>query len=101
EGELKHGLGVVGDRPVRVDGDGDRAHSQETEGDKAEGEDSRGDHGPDGELLTDDISDAHQGTDHHAADPEGGEIAGGKAGEDVERSAAFAAGDNHFLDMPG
>ena len=42
--QLVDGLRVVGDRPVGIDGDGDRAHAQEAEGDQAEGEDGRSQH---------------------------------------------------------
>ncbi len=41
ERELVDALRVVGDRTVRVDGEGDRAHAEEAEGDEAEGEDGR------------------------------------------------------------
>ena len=39
--ELVDALRVVGDRTVRVDRDGDRAHAEEAEGDEAEREDRR------------------------------------------------------------
>ena len=40
--ELVDRLGVVGDRAVGVDRDGDRAHAEEAEGHQAEGEDRGG-----------------------------------------------------------
>ena len=43
-GEFVDGLGVVGDRAVAVDGDGDRSHAEEAEGHQAEGEDGGSQH---------------------------------------------------------
>ena len=43
-GELVDRLGVVGDRAVAIDGDGDRSHAEEAEGHQAEGEDRRRQH---------------------------------------------------------
>jgi hypothetical protein len=91
EGELVDRLRVVGDRAVGVDRDGHRAHAEEAEGDQTEREDA----GASIMLLPREghrhvVGDAHQDREHHAQ-PVGREVAGGEAGQDVERGATFLA----------
>ena len=64
--QLVNRLGVVGHRPVTIDGDGHRAHAEKTEGHQAEGKYGRSEH----HLLADRrahlVGDAHQAEDDHA-----------------------------------
>ena len=100
-GELVDRLGVVGDRAVAVDRDGDRAHAEEAEGHQAEGEHGRGQHhGRPGTPGADVVADAHQ-EQHREAEPVGAEVAGDEAGEDVERSAAFARTGDDLAHVAG
>ena len=46
------------------------------------------------------VGDAHQGGDHEAH-PVGAEVAGGQAGQDVQRGAAFAGRRDDLLDVLG
>ena len=91
--ELVDRLRVVRHRAVGVDRDRHRAHAEEAEGDQAEGEHRRREHqrrrAPMPSLTQ--VRDAHQGRDHEAH-PVGAEVAGGQAGEHVERRAAFLRG---------
>ena len=89
--ELVDRLRVVGDRAVRVDRDGDRAHAEEAEGHEAEREDR-----PGAIMMRAQALERRRRyampirTDDDEAHPVGAEVTGGEAGEDVERGAAFA-----------
>ena len=60
-GKLVHGLGVIRDGAVAIDGDGDRSHAEEAEGHQAEGEDRRGEHEAADEHGAHVIAHAHEG----------------------------------------
>ena len=99
-------LGVVRYRAEAVHRDGDRPHPEESEGDQTEGEDRRRKnegrrHQPhDGSALRDQVGDQHQNQDHQPL-PEGGEVAGHQAGEDVQRRAALPRGVDDLLAVAG
>ena len=62
-GELEHGLSVVGDRAVGVDGDCHRPHAEEAERHESEGEDRRGEHQLAEAVEADPVADGHQADD--------------------------------------
>ena len=99
--QLVDGLRVVGHRAVAVDGDRHRAHAEEAERDQAEGEDRRGQHqiaaAP---WPADAVGDAHQDDDDQA-EPVRAEVAGDKAGKNVQRRAALARGGHDLADVAG
>ena len=88
QGKLVDRLRIVGDRAVRIDGDGDRAHTEETKGNKAKRKHRRSDHQIADSEVADEVADGHQ-NDHHEAKVIAGEIAGNESGEDAERCAAL------------
>jgi hypothetical protein len=100
--QLVDRLGVVGDRAVAIDGDRHRAHAEEAEGDQAEGEHGGHDAGLGGSgLITATRSPCDTGRrrssgDDDEAHPEGGEVAGDQAGQDVEAGAAFTRRGDDF-----
>ena len=105
-GQFVHRLRVVGHRAVAVHRDGHRTHAEEAEGHQAEGEHGGHDGGlgrirvdDSGQIvLRHDVGASHQADDDHA-DPEGGEVAGGQPGQDVQAGAAFARSGHHLADM--
>ena len=101
EGKLIDGLGIVGDRPVAVDRNGDRPHTEKPEGHESEGEYRivRAEEGLKAHCA-DPPGDPHKYR-YGAAHPESAEIAGHHSGENVEGGPAFPRGVHHLLHMLG
>ncbi len=81
--ELVDALGVVRDRAVGVDRDGDRPHAQEPEGEQPEREHGGRQHQRVQAQLREQEGAAHE-ADDRGAEPVGGEVAGDEAGQDVQ-----------------
>ena len=99
-GKLVNALGVVGHWAIGVHGDRHRAHAEEAECHQSEGEDGRGLHDVYADAAADEIGDCHQPHDRQAQ-PIGAEVAGGEAGEDVQRGPAFARRIDDLADVAG
>ena len=98
--QLVDALGVVGDRPVGVDGNRHRAHAEETEGHQTEGEDGplhlahRAHVTQARSGSRDQKCGTHEGDDRHTQ-PVSGEVAGHQTRQDVQRRPALlGAGDD-------
>ena len=95
QGQLVHALGVVSHRAVRIHRNGDRAHSQKPEGYKAEGKYCRSHHQGFQPHVCHQVSNRHKAGDAKAQ-PKAREVSSHQTRKNVQRSAAFTAGIDHF-----